>query len=539
MICVAAVAMWVTAGCGRRAVTLMDRADALLDDRPDSAKVLLAQINPDRFLCPGRRARYTVLATTARERTTMDPKVSEEERRDTLLRAALEWYELHPNRRPKDYMRTLYYYGYRQYRLKDYSTAIYYLTRAQEWAEKLDNPFYSGMSFREIGSAYLLSFNYPEAIENEKKAIKAFEKAGKPLHAADAKKAMARAYYSSGDFTQAQKLYEQVLEVYQDSVFRSQALVSLAETLIIQSPDNADRAIQLIEESVSLGNALWMDGWGVLAEAYAVKGQFAKADSALKELERLATSDVRKNNVRYARSRVARAKGDFRTAYDNEEAFRLGSKRLSITGKGESITTVQREYFRMLAKYSQDKLYTQRRNVLLGIMALLVTIIIAGYYIRKSIIRYKNQNTQYELALDKEKLSGDTRRSLVLTFSKIISAFNDGRSAVANQKARELFAEFQKGTYTPQLEMLANAANKDAVKRLREACKDKPDWEEEDFQLYALLLTGMTDTAVSVIFRNKKGRELSVSAIYTRKCRLKKKLQESFPDENFHLILQD
>ena len=238
MVFVAAVAMWVAAGCGRRAVDLMDRADALLDDRPDSAKVLLDRINPDRFLCPGRRARYTVLATTARERTTMDPKVSEEERRDTLLRAALEWYELHPNRRPKDYMRALYYYGYRQHRLKDYSTAIYYLTRAQEWAEKLDNPFYSGMAFREIGSAYLLSFNYPEAIENEKKAIAAFEKAGKPLHAANAKESMARAYYSSGDFTQAQKLYEQVLEVYQDSVFRSHTLVSLAETLIIQSPDN-------------------------------------------------------------------------------------------------------------------------------------------------------------------------------------------------------------------------------------------------------------------------------------------------------------
>ena len=50
MICVAAVTMWVTAGCGRRAVDLMDRADALLDDRPDSAKVLLEQINPDRFI---------------------------------------------------------------------------------------------------------------------------------------------------------------------------------------------------------------------------------------------------------------------------------------------------------------------------------------------------------------------------------------------------------------------------------------------------------------------------------------------------------
>lgn len=63
-VAMAAVMFLVTAGCGRRAVTLMDQADALLDERPDSAKVLLAQINPDRFLCPGRRARYTVLATT-------------------------------------------------------------------------------------------------------------------------------------------------------------------------------------------------------------------------------------------------------------------------------------------------------------------------------------------------------------------------------------------------------------------------------------------------------------------------------------------
>ena len=36
MVFVAAVAMWVTAGCGRRAVDLMDQADALIDDRPDS-----------------------------------------------------------------------------------------------------------------------------------------------------------------------------------------------------------------------------------------------------------------------------------------------------------------------------------------------------------------------------------------------------------------------------------------------------------------------------------------------------------------------
>ena len=125
---IVAVAM---SGCNRQAMAVMDLADALLDDRPDSAKVLLAQINPDRFLCPGRRARYTVLATTARERTNMFPGPSVKNYDDTLLYNALDWYEKHPNRRPRDYMRALYYYGYRLFELKDSFSAIYYLTQAQ------------------------------------------------------------------------------------------------------------------------------------------------------------------------------------------------------------------------------------------------------------------------------------------------------------------------------------------------------------------------------------------------------------------------
>ena len=555
MICVAAVTMWVTAGCGRRAVDLMDRADTLLDERPDSAKVLLAQINPDRFLCPGRRARYTVLATTARERTTMDPKVSEEERRDTLLRAALEWYELHPNRRPKDYMRALYYYGYRQHRLKDYSTAIYYLTRAQEWAEKLDNPFYSGMAFREIGSAYLLSFNYPEAIENEKKAREAFERAGKPLHAASALDGMARAYYSFGEFAQAQKLYEQVLEVFQDSVFRRQTLVHLAETLIIQSPDNADRAIQLIEESVSLGNALWMDGWGVLAEAYAVKGQFAKADSALKELERLATSDVRKNNVRYARSRVARAKGDFRTAYDNEEAFRLGSKRLSITGKRESITAVQREYYKGLHDAEITRARTRKWKIG-GLIALFILIIglLFSMYNRQRRRRIEDQKIYFremeeasslaqnlKRQLDKFHLIGNKWDKILKTIETVISLSCEEYGTDAQKSARKLRDNFRSGKYNQDLMALADAISQNAVTNLKKEVRQKKGTlEEEDYLLYALWIDGLTNTAMSHLFKSKRGNDLQVNALYVRKKRLKSKLEDILGEEadKFISILQ-
>ena len=537
MVFVAAVAMWVTAGCGLRAIDLMDRADALLDDRPDSAKVLLAQINPDRFLCPGRRARYTVLATTGRERTSRVSGSSEKNHHDTLLYNALDWFEKHPDRRPRDYMRALYYYGYRLFELKDSFSAIYYLTQAQQLAENLNEAFYSGMAYREIGAAYILSFNYPAAIENELKALEAFNSAGRPLHAASAKEEMARAYYYSGDYMQAQALCEQVCEVYQDSVLRAENLVILADSILRLSPDNADRSIQLINESVSLGKPLWMDALGVLAEAYAIKGLYKKTDDALRKLEQLANTEVRKNNLRFYQSRVALAKGDYRTAYELEQVFQRGNEHLNFKGQSESILNVQRDYFRILAKETRSKLYAFRRNSLLVLLAIFGVLFYAVYQIRKLIIERKKLKDAYQTSLSQASISNDTRRNLVLSFSRVLSSMHDGHSAYVNKQAYEFISDFSKGIYNSQLEILANAANQDAVKRLRDACQNKPDWTEEDFQLYALFLTGMTDSAISVIFRNKQGHTVSVNAIYTRKNRLKKKLEESFPQQDFSKFL--
>ena len=425
-----------------------------------------------------------------------------------MLYNALDWFEKHPDRRPRDYMRALYYYGYRLFELKDSFSAIYYLTQAQQLAENLNEAFYSGMAYREIGAAYILSFNYPAAIENELKALEAFNSAGRPLHAASAKEEMARAYYYSGDYMQAQALCEQV-----------------------------DRSIQLINESVSLGKPLWMDALGVLAEAYAIKGLYKKTDDALRKLEQLANTEVRKNNIRFYQSRVALAKGDYRTAYELEQVFQRGNEHLNFKGQSESILNVQRDYFRILAKETRSKLYAFRRNSLLVLLAIFGDLFYAVYQIRKLIIERKKLKDAYQTSLSQASISNDTRRNLVLSFSRVLSSMHDGHSAYVNKQAYEFISDFSKGIYNSQLEILANAANQDAVKRLRDACQNKPDWTEEDFQLYALFLTGMTDSAISVIFRNKQGHTVSVNAIYTRKNRLKKKLEESFPQQDFSKFL--
>ena len=541
MICVAAVAMWVTAGCGRRAVDLMDRADALLDDRPDSAKVLLAQINPDRFLCPGRRARYTVLATTGRERTNMFPGPSVKNYDDTLLYNALDWYEKHPNRRPRDYMRALYYYGYRLFELKDSFSAIYYLTQAQQLAENLNEAFYSGMAYREIGAAYILSFNYPAAIENELKALEAFNSAGRPLHAASAKEEMARAYYYSGDYMQAQALCEQVCEVYQDSILRAENLVILAVSMLRLSPDNADRSIQLINESVSLGKPLWMDALGVLAEAYAIKGLYKKTDDALKKLEQLANTEVRKNNLRFYQSRVALAKGDYRTAYEKEEAFRMGMQQLNLHGQAESIMAVQRNYYKGLHDAEITRARTRKWKIG-GLVALFIMVIglLFSMYNRQRRRRIEDQKIYFremeeasslaqnlKRQLDKFHLIGNKWDKILKTIETVISLSCEEYGADAQKSARKLRDDFRSGKYNQDLMALADAISQNAVTNLKKEVRQKKGTlEEEDYLLYALWIDGLTNTAMSHLFKSKRGNDLQVNALYVRKNRLKSKLED-------------
>ena len=541
MVFVAAVAMWVTAGCGRRAVDLMDRADALLDDRPDSAKVLLAQINPDRFLCPGRRARYTVLATTGRERTNMFPGPSVKNYDDTLLYNALDWYEKHPNRRPRDYMRALYYYGYRLFELKDSFSAIYYLTQAQQLAENLNDAFYSGMAYREIGAAYILSFNYPAAIENERKALEAFNSAGRPLHAASAKEEMARAYYYSGDYMQAQALCEQVCEVYQDSVLRAENLVILAVSMLRLSPDNADRSIQLINESVSLGKPLWMDALGVLAEAYAIKGLYKKTDDALRKLEQLANTEVRKNNLRFYQSRVALAKGDYRTAYEKEEAFLMGMQQLNLHGQAESIMAVQRNYYKGLHDAEITRARTRKWKIG-GLVALFIMVIglLFSMYNQQRRRRIEDQKTyirrmeeasslaqNLKRQIDKFHLIGNKWDKILKTIETVISLSCEEYGADAQKSARKLRDDFRSGKYNQDLMALADAISQNAVTNLKKEVKQKKGvLEEEDYLLYALWIDGLTNTAMSHLFKSKRGNDLQVNALYVRKNRLKSKLED-------------
>ena len=541
MVFVAAVAMWVTAGCGRRAVDLMDRADALLDDRPDSAKVLLEQINPDRFLCPGRRARYTVLATTGRERTNMFPGPSVKNYDDTLLYNALDWYEKHPNRRPRDYMRALYYYGYRLFELKDSFSAIYYLTQAQQLAENLNDAFYSGMAYREIGAAYILSFNYPAAIENERKALEAFNSAGRPLHAASAKEEMARAYYYSGDYMQAQALCEQVCEVYQDSILRAENLVILAVSMLRLSPDNADRSIQLINESVSLGKPLWMDALGVLAEAYAIKGLYKKTDDALRKLEQLANTEVRKNNLRFYQSRVALAKGDYRTAYEKEEAFLMGMQQLNLHGQAESIMAVQRNYYKGLHDAEITRARTRKWKIG-GLIALFILIIglLFSMYNRQRRRRIEDQRTyiremeeasslaqNLKRQIENSHLIGHKWEKIMKTIETVISLSCEEYGADAQKSARKLRDDFRSGKYNQDLMALADAISQNAVTNLKKEVRQKKGTlEEEDYLLYALWIDGLTNTAMSHLFKSKRGNDLQVNALYVRKNRLKSKLED-------------
>jgi cbb3-type cytochrome oxidase subunit 3 len=298
-----------------------------------------------------------------------------------------------------------------------------------------------------------------------------------------------------------------------------------------------------------------MDALGVLAEAYAIKGLYKKTDDALRKLEQLANTEVRKNNLRFYQSRVALAKGDYRTAYEKEEAFLMGMQQLNLHGQAESIMAVQRNYYKGLHDAEITRARTRKWKIG-GLIALFILIIglLFSMYNRQRRRRIEDQKTyiremeeasslaqNLKRQIDKFHLIGNKWDKILKTIETVISLSCEEYGADAQKSARKLRDDFRSGKYNQDLMALADAISQNAVTNLKKEVRQKKGTlEEEDYLLYALWIDGLTNTAMSHLFKAKGGKDLQVNALYARKYRLKSKLEDILGEEadKFISILQ-
>ena len=163
-------------GCNdpKHVTDALTRAEALMDEHPDSAWTVLNALSPDEMGQNRTRAHYALLYTQAQDKTYRD------ETNDSLISIAVDYYRDTDDARHKFLS---YYYKGRVYtNAKDYINATSCYMEAEQLADAVGDDYLTGLLYAELGRIYRLYYDYPKSLEAYQKAAECYERAGKTRH---------------------------------------------------------------------------------------------------------------------------------------------------------------------------------------------------------------------------------------------------------------------------------------------------------------------------------------------------------------------
>lgn len=140
-----------------------------MDNRPDSALMLLESITTSQLAIAGKksRAHYALLLTQARHKNYI------EETNDSLIATAVHYYERHSD--PPRLMLAYYYHGVVLSNALNYAPAIISLMKAESLAQELDDNLFYGRACHYISEIYNETYSSSEEVRYDLKAYNAFK----------------------------------------------------------------------------------------------------------------------------------------------------------------------------------------------------------------------------------------------------------------------------------------------------------------------------------------------------------------------------
>ncbi len=165
---------------------MLDKAEELMVERPDSSLVVLEGIDITTVASRGTKARYALLLTQAKDKNYLD------ETDATLINEAVEYYEESDNVHYK--FMSYYYQGRILSNKGDYTHAIIAYTQAEELLNKLNDNYLAGLLYTEIGNIYSLFYDYNKWLTAAKQAYSHYSQTDLQYHKAYALHNIGHAY---------------------------------------------------------------------------------------------------------------------------------------------------------------------------------------------------------------------------------------------------------------------------------------------------------------------------------------------------------
>lgn len=522
-------------GCyNREQDSRLDEAEALLQNKPDSALTILQQFIPGSQ--QAEQARYALLYSAALDRNHI--KITN----DSLIRKAWNYYEHHP-KNLRNQCKTLYYWGRIKLRADDKAGALRIFLEIEKKLKDTNEPYYKGLLYNQIGEVYYAQMNYNRAYHYFRESRNNFRQSENLREETEATLDMAASAYHSKDIEKAMRLYSAALDLadeQKNDELAESSLTNLASLYVIsgkrQIPHDLLQRIELSARKDTLY------GYHTMVDVQLLKNRVDSARHYLK-LAEAHTTDIRDMaDLYYTAYRIEAQSKNFEKATDNIHRYIYLTDSLTRSNMQFSAGMVEREYFQEQSAFAE---YRIKNRTILEISAIVIVILLLGvaWYIIRQRMRLQRERTDHYLLLAEEanseykalteRMEGQRSteshlKGLVTSRFDIIDKLGKtyyerentlSQQAAMFQEVKQIITDFSENNEMLQeLELIVNTCHDNAMQKLR---NDFPAMKEADIRLVCYIFVGFSPQVISLFMKD------TVANVYARKSRLKSRIKSA------------
>ena len=414
-------------GCNypKHVTDALTRAEALMNEYPDSAWTVLNAISPDEMGQNRTRARYALLYTQAQDKTYRD------ETNDSLISVAVDYYRDTDDVRRKFLS---YYYKGRVYtNAKDYLNAMTCYMEAEQLADAVGDDYLSGLLYAELGRIYDIYYDYPKSLEAYQKAASCYERAGKIRHRNYMWLNQGNVFRNMNEYGESESLLLQALASGKANADSAMIRLSMGTMVMLYiERKEMEKADSLLGEFKPFINGTFGSSSFVvrLAQMYLSVGNFDKAEHYLSEGWMRVTNQTDSVSLYVVSAELHSLKGKGEMAYRELLKAVVLQNEDTQQALQQPVLTAQRDYLSEKLEFEAYKLRMEKRLRILYILFFSLAIVMVVYILSRKLKKEKEKARKTIDELNHEMLQRDKEsRQKIATLLKELEDKDKSASA--------------------------------------------------------------------------------------------------------------
>ena len=544
-------ALWVfillsSLSCAKSTATsALDHAAVIMNEKPDSAKLVLDGIRRSELRTRATRARFALLYSQAMDKCYIDTD------NDSLISVALKYYTKHGTDHEKA---MVYYYQSVVFQNgKNVEAEVEALINAQTYVEKSNDEYLQALIYHVLANKYYNQMHYDDAIELYKKSAELFTKLENKYNALLAYEGCRNALTITGNLNEATEFGKIALSLAEEMNIVERIIPIRISNYLHSDSKSSEELHSIKQYIIQRKERLGVEQYRYLGDVYENEN---KIDSALYYYKSYIRHIDNKSHASLGLilkiSRLSELIGDKETALEYAKLHSVISGNVYNSERKSLIQDLERKY---KAKHIKEEYLALRKQQKLTIiicsLIAFILIIAIVYATHRYMVKIKSKQCEYEVyvaqyetqhsSLEKQynsllntvgaytKESGEqgfklvealeNRLESIRTLAEYAYKYGEISPQMFYSKFQEqiTFSRNKNDSLSQDILEIADMLNNGFISYLR---KQYPEMTKYDLAYCGLILLGFTPDSIRVLYNHT-----NIQSLYIIRSRIRTKMK--------------